>query len=94
MSDNVVMGNSSVYIGNVHNSTINCGVARREIDIRQLFSDISQDLRGWRHTLSDGYYIPRPQANKLIDWIDSDINDAKERVSLLVVELAPENQLC
>lgn len=84
MSDNISMGSHSVYIENANNTVINCGVTSRVIDARQLFADISQDLRGWRHTLSDGYFIPRPQTTKLIEWIESDISEAKERVALLV----------
>ena len=84
MSDNISMGSHSVYIENADNIVINCGVTPRVVDVRQLFADISQDLRGWRHTLSDGYFIPRPQTTKLIEWIESDISEAKERVALLV----------
>lgn len=68
MSDNISMGSHSVYIENASNAVINCGVTPRDIDVRQLFADISQDLRGWRHTLSDGYFIPRP-ANPYDDFL-------------------------
>ena len=84
MSDTVTMGEKSVYINNANGPVrINIGTDEKPA-YKQIFSDISEDLRGWRHTLSDGTSIPRKQTDDLFNWIMSDIQKSCDRVALLV----------
>lgn len=85
MSDIVVnqYGDHSVYIGEV-NGNVFMNVPGVSPDYRQIFHDISTDLRKWRSVLYQQRHIPRPQTDSLMGWIDADSGKDKERVALLV----------
>lgn len=85
MSDIVVnqYGDHSVYIGEV-NGNVFMNVPGVSPDYRQIFHDISTDLRKWRSVLYQQRHIPRPQTDSLMGWIDADGGKDKERVALLV----------
>lgn len=76
-------GSHSVYIeqnnGNVFLDAIGGG-----LDYRQVFHDISTDLRSWRNVLYAKKHIPRQQTDSLVTWIEADHDKPEQRVALLV----------
>lgn len=54
------------------------------VDYRQIFHDISTDLRVWRSVLYEEKHIPRQQTDVLLSWINTDFEKDKERVAILV----------
>ncbi len=85
MNDTVVnqYGNHPVYFGNV-NGDVFMNVPGVSPDYRQIFHDISTDLRKWRSVLYLERHIPRQQTDSLMEWIEADQGKEKERVTLLV----------
>lgn len=85
MSDMVVnqYGNNPVYFGNV-NGDVYMNSSGDSADYRQIFHDISTDLRVWRSVLYEEKHIPRQQTDVLLSWIDTDFEKDKERVAILV----------
>lgn len=85
MSDAIVnqYGDHSVYIGKV-NGNVFVNVHGDSPDYRQIFHNISTDLRKWRHYLYEDKHIPRQQTKELIEWIEADQINEKEHVLLLI----------
>jgi len=76
-------GNHSVFIGEL-NGNVLLNVSDVNPDYRQIFHDISTDLRKWRHYLYEDKHIPRLQTDALMEWIEADQKKDEERVALLV----------
>lgn len=85
MNDTVVnqYGNHPVYFGNV-NGDVYMNSSGGSVDYRQIFHDISTDLRVWRSVLYEEKHIPRQQTDVLLSWINTDFEKDKERVAILV----------
>lgn len=85
MNDTVVnqYGNHPVYFGNV-NGDVYMNSSGGSVDYRQVFHDISTDLRVWRSVLYEEKHIPRQQTDVLLSWINTDFEKDKERVAILV----------
>lgn len=85
MNDTVVnqYGNHPVYLGNV-NGDVYMNSSGGSVDYRQIFHDISTDLRVWRSVLYEEKHIPRQQTDVLLSWINTDFEKDKERVAILV----------
>ena len=85
MSESAVnqYGDHPVYIGNV-NGNVYVKSSDDSPDYRQIFHDISTDLRSWRAVLYGERHIPRQQTEMILSWIDEDFEKERDRVSLLV----------
>lgn len=64
-------GDHSIYIGRV-NGNVFMNVPGVSPDYRQIFHDISTDLRKWRSVLYHEMHIPRQQTDSLMEWIEAD----------------------
>ena len=77
-------GDYSVYIGNV-NGDVNLNISGVGVpNYRQIFHDISTDLRSWRTVLYQQRHIPRQQTEELLKWVDVEQEKEDARVALLV----------
>ena len=85
MSNLVVnqFGDHSVFIGEL-NGNVFLNVSDANPDYRQIFHDISTDLRKWRHCLYKDEHIHRKQTDVLMEWIEADQDKGRDRVALLV----------
>ena len=94
MNDTIVnqYGNHPVYFGNV-NGDVYMNSSGGNVDYRQIFHDISTDLRVWRSALYEEKHIPRQQTDVLLSWINTDFEKDKERVAILVGHLGLESLL-
>lgn len=76
-------GNHPVYIGKV-NGDVFMNSSDGSVDYRQIFHDVSTDLRVWRSVLYEKKHIHRQQTEVLLSWINADFEKDKERVAILV----------
>lgn len=76
-------GDHPIYIGNV-NGNVYMKSFEGSPDYRQVFHDLSTDLRLWRVVLYGKRHIPRHQTEVLLSLIDADYKNNNERVALLV----------
>lgn len=74
MSNMVVnqIGDHPVYFGNV-NGDVFMNVPGVSPDYRQIFHDISTDLRKWRSVLYLERHFLRQQTDPLMEWIEADL---------------------
>lgn len=76
-------GDYSVYIEH-NNGRVYVNGTGGSSDYRQIFHDISTDLRSWRSILYEQKHIPRQQTDSLDSWINAEHAKAEDRVALLV----------
>lgn len=76
-------GDYSVFIEH-NNGRVYVNGSGGSSDYRQIFHDISTDLRSWRSILYEQKHIPRQQTDSLDSWINAEHVKAEDRVALLV----------